>query len=317
MHDDGVRIQPQANPRVVGTLRAHPYKHFWLDLEAPTVEELGWLQEEFNLHPLAVEECDHTGVRPKLEEYPEHLYLVLHGINHNAGAERLDMLEFKMFLWPQHLITVHNRPSSSVRQAQERLARDPHWLEGGGDVILHSIVDAVIDHYVPVLNELEDQVEQIEERVLQSYTEGILEEMLALRRQFQALHRVVGLQCDLLNSLATRRYPEISEDMAAYFRDVHDHLLRLNDTVETNREALLGVLQTHLSVVSNRMNQVMKVLSLVATVTLPLTLLTGLFGINLERLPGSQWPHTFWALVGVMVVLSGVTFWCFRRMKWL
>jgi magnesium transporter len=313
-----VRTDPKAAPRILHAWLDHRPEHLWLDLTAPTAEELSFIRERFGLHPLAVEECDHTGVRPKIEEYPDHLYLVLHGMNHNAGEDLLDTVEFKIFLGKGMLITIHDSPSSSIRGGQERVQRDPKLLSSGGvDRVLHVIVDAIIDHYFPVLEALEAKVQELEHAIFREPQPAQLEEMLGLQRRLLTLHRLIYPQLDILGALSSGRFSSIDPEEVVYFRDVHDHLVRINDRLSLAREMLSGAMQCYLSQSGNRMNAVMKSMALLATIALPASFLTGLFGMNLEHLPGRGSGETFWWVTGISLLISAGTFAMLKRLRWL
>jgi magnesium transporter len=312
------RIEENATPRILSAWLEHGVERLWIDLLDPSAEELAFLQGIFELHPLAVEECDHSGVRPKIEEFERQLYLVLHGINHNEGEDRLNTVEFKVFLWKDHLITVHDKPSTSVRATQEQLTRNPQLLARGGvDNVLHQIIDAVIDHYFPLLEAIETLVEKLEGEIFRDPTHELLEEMLRLRRKAFTLHRLVQPQMDILGALASGRFPDIEAADVPYFRDVYDHLGRINDRINGVREMLTGTMECYLSQSSNRMNAVMKSLAVLATVILPASFVSSLLGMNLEYLPGRQSPSAFWLIAATSMGLSLTILLLLRRMKWL
>src|SRR5262249_42776571 len=182
-----IRRKSQSNmrrrPSLIDNWIERKPEHLWTDALNPSPEALGYLRERFRLHPLAIEECDHAGVRPKIEQFEEHLYIVFHGINHNPGEDRLDTIEFKIFLRPQLLITVHDKASTSIQTTQARLRRDPTVLTRHGvDTVLHHIVDAIVDHYFPLLEMMEGQLENLESEIFRSPDDHLLEAMLVLQR---------------------------------------------------------------------------------------------------------------------------------------
>jgi len=318
VYDGKTRTDAQLSPRTLqGWLERQP-QQLWLDLLSPDAEQLAVLRDRFDLHPLAVEECDHTGVRPKIEDFPQHLYIVLHGINHNKGEDRLDTIEFKIFLWAGHLITVHDQPSSSIRATQERLQRDAQFMSRQGvDSILHHICDAVIDHYFPIIEEWEERLAAFETAVFRQPQESVLEEMLAMQRGILTLHRLIQPQLDILGNLSSGRYRAIEKADVAYFRDIYDHLQRINDRIQIIREMLAYSMQCYLSQVSNRMNAVMKSLAVIGALTLPASFLASLFGMNIEHLPGRTHPLTFLVVALASALLSGIALAVLRRLKWL
>lgn len=318
VNDGRARMDDKAAPRLLtGWLEKNP-EQLWIDLLAPTAEELTFLHDRFQLHPLALEECDHAGVRPKIEQFDDHLYLVLHGINHNEGGDSLDAVEFKVFLRSGLLITVHDKPSRSIRRIQERLQKEPQLLPRQGvDTVLHHIMDAVVDHYFPILDALEEELERIEQAVFREQSSELLETMLGLQRRFLILHRTIQPQLDILAALSSGRYPEIDSADLAYFRDVYDHLHRIADRLQIAREMLNSAMQCYLSNASNRMNAVMKSLAVLTTILLPASFITSLLGMNLDHLPGRNDPSTFWLVAVVSSLASAGLIIGLKRLRWL
>lgn len=307
MYDGRTKTEAQSSVRTLGGWLERQPQQLWVDLQAPNRDELEFLRQRFDLHPLAVEECDHTGVRPKIEEFENHLYIVFHGINHNPGEDRLDTIEFKFFLRRDHLISVHDQASSSIRATQERIQRDTQLMSRQGlDTVFHHILDAIVDHYFPIIEEWEDRIDRLETEVFRDPREALLEEMLRLQRDILTIHRLVQPQLAILGALSSGRYAVIEAADVAYFRDVYDHLQRINDRIQVVRDMLSAAMQCYLSQVSNRMSAAMKSLAVLGALTLPATFVTSLLGMNLEHLPGREDPGTFWWAAGVSVLLSVV-----------
>jgi magnesium transporter len=318
VYEGKTKSDGKAVPRLLTGWLEHSPEQLWIDLQEPTTDELAFVRDRFHLHPLAIEECDHAGVRPKIEEFEDHIYVVLHGINHNEGADVLDTVEFKFFLRRGLLITVHDKSSRSIRAVQERLGREPQLLpKRGVDTVLHHIVDAVIDHYFPILEAYEERLERIESAIFREPTTELLEEMLVLQRRFLTLHRIIQPQLDILGALSSGRFDEIEEADLAYFRDVYDHLQRIAERLHVAREMLSGAMQCYLSQSSNRMNAVMKSLAILATVLLPASFVTSLLGMNLDHLPGRNAPETFWLVAGLSISASALLVLVLKRLRWL
>ncbi len=312
------RVDPKAGPRTLSGWLENQAEDTWVDLQEPAAEELTFIEDRYGVHPLTAEECGHTGVRPKIEEYDDHLYIVLHGINHNEGQDALNTVEFKFFLWKNRLITVHDKPSSSIRAAQERVKRDSHFLARNGvDSVLHVIIDAVVDHYFPVLEGLESQLLKLEGEVLRDAAPSMLEDSVRLERALLTLQRLTHAQLDVLGALSSGRYSQIDPQDLAYFHDVHDHLHRISERVHTAREVLAGIRQCYLSQVSNRTNNVMKTLAVVATMLMPATFVTSLLGMNLTHMPGRDNPETFWWITGGALAASLLSLGVMKRLRWL
>ena len=288
----------------------------WVDLEAPTDDEVKVLGPDlFDFHPLAIEDCIHAQSRPKVDDYEEYLYLVFHAWRREEREVRLEEVDF--FLGGNYLVSHHAEPRSSVTGVIELVARDPRLVLGAGaDMLLHNIIDRMVDRYTVVVDDIDQRVDGIETAVLEHPTDAALREILVLKRDLQELFRTIRHQRDVVNSLAREGHPVISKKGRQFFRDAYDHVVRIHDTVEGLRDEVAGARDAYLAVVSNRMNAVMKNLSLIATVILPLTLLTGIYGMNINHMPFQDDPHGFAILCGLMAVVGTVTYFAFRRRGW-
>lgn len=309
-------IDPKATPRLLNSWLEHPAEHLWIDLLEPSTDDLAYLRDRFGLHPLAVEECEHSGVRPKIEEFEDHVYLVFHGINHNPGEDMLQGVEFKVFLWPDRLITVHDRPSTSIRAVQEHLKQTPPFLARGGvDSVLHRIMDTVVDHYFPVLEGMEAEGEKLEDAILRDCRPELSEQMLRLRRRTFSLHRMIQLQLELLSGLASGRVAAIGGDRLPYFRDVADHLQRMQDRANGIREMLSVAMECFLSQSSNRMNALVMRLTILATLLLPVSCVASLMGMNLAPTPLNTSAALFWGVCAVGITLGGLLLLVLHRIR--
>jgi magnesium transporter len=289
----------------------------WVDFESPGEDERRVLTEVFRFHELAIEDALQEIHHPKIESYEGFLYLILHGIA--AGADRSGFVteDVDFFVGRNYLVTVHHWPSRSIA-AERAVCLRHHVLENGPFALLYRIVDQLVDHYRPEVDALEDRAEAIERVVFEEPHVNPLRAVLQLKQDVAALRRVVLPERDAISRLARREFPAIPETLTLRFRDVYDNLVRLNDEAIMLQDRVTGLLDGYLSTQSNRLNQVMKVLTVIATIFMPLTVLTGLYGMNVElaQFPGGE-PAQFWWIAGVMVALSVSMLWLFRRMNWL
>jgi magnesium transporter len=290
----------------------------WVDIEAPGDAERRLLLETFHFHELAVEDAVAELHHPKIEAYGDVLYLILHGM---VGGERrrgFTTQDVDFFLGRNYLVTVHHTASRSIAGEREVLARHGALLGEGPCALLHRIVDHMVDHYGPEVDALEDRLEALEQRVFSDSRRTPLREILTLKSDIASLRRVTLPQRDAVNRLARREFPQISDALAYRFRDVHDHLVRYADEAVFLQDRVTGLLDAYLSTQSNRLNQVMKVLTVIATIFMPLTVLTSMYGMNvpLPHLPGGEGAQ-FWWILGMMGAASAAMLWAFRRMGWL
>ena len=288
----------------------------WLDLEEATSEELCALEGLFGFHPLAIEDAQNPETRPKIEEYDSFLFVVTRAVNHNPGAIAHDLIPLYVFLNRHIIVTVHPRPMRSVATAIERLRKHPELLESGPDRLLHHLLDHVVDYYFPIIDGLEDRVEELEDEVFQRPTDRLLERIFAARKEAAALRRSLGPLREVLSNLVSG-VPYVDDNCRPFFRDVHDHVLRLLDELETNRDVLGGLLESYLSQVSNRMNAVMKRLTALAMIGLPFTVISGYFGMNFEVMPWLKQPWGIAAATILMFGLSSGAFVLLKSRNWL
>jgi len=290
----------------------------WVDLAEPTDEEGRILTAVFGFHDLAVESALQREARPKIETYGDYLYLVLHGINFHGVEHAFDTHDTDFFLGPSYLVTVHDGKRRSIAHVTELCERTSHILAEGPVALLHRIVDTMVDHYRPEADELEGRLDEIEKAVIQADHEGLMVDILAAKRDISMLRRIVVPQRDAVGRLARREFGVINQEMAYRFRDVYDQLSRISEDAMVFHDRVTGILDAHLASVSNRLADVSRLLAVIATLFGPLTVLTGLFGMNVP-LPslGLGGTGQFWEIVGFMVLSCGGMYWWFKRSGWL
>jgi magnesium transporter len=291
---------------------------FWADLLDPGEPERQLLLETFHFHELAVEDALAEVHHPKIEPYDGFLYLILHGVAASRRQKGIVTHDIDFFLGRNYLVTVHREPSRSIEAELQVCARHPHVLADGPGNLLHRIIDELVDHYSPEVDRLEERIEAIERAVFERPQRNPLKDILKLKGDVASLRRVALPQRDALARLARREFPQITEPLGYKFRDVYDHLVRLTDEAIFLQDRVTGLLDAHLANTSNRLNQVMKVLTVIATIFMPLTVLTGMYGMNvtLPHFPGGDGSQ-FWWIVGIMGMISGVMLLIFRRLEWL
>ncbi|MSP59880.1 MAG: magnesium/cobalt transporter CorA [Myxococcales bacterium] len=291
----------------------------WIDAEGDGDGIAQFLGETLKLHPLAVEDILQERQRPKIEDYGDYLYIVIHGIvrEQEADSERLDTVELDLVLTPQWLFTHHRLPSLAVQAAKEELQRNTRALERGPGFVAHSILDHVVDYYLPVVDAFDEDIDELEHALVDRPSPKVLQRIFKLKRSLQRLRRIAVHQRDVLQRLSRGEFDEIPEKALPFYRDVYDHFIRVADLADSYREQLSGALDAYLSVVSNRMNEVMKTLTIVATLMLPITFIAGVYGMNFEHMPELHWRYGYLFALGLMALVSlGMLLW-FRHKKWL
>lgn len=304
-----IRIEG-GSARVGGRELAGPGATVWIDL-APAEADLRWLGERFGFHPLALEDCANEDQRVKFDQYPGHLFTVVHRLSLSPDDSECVTAELNAFLTAEALVTVHSSPIAEVDQVFERCAREPELLGRGPDFGLYLLHDAITDVHFALVDALTVEVEAISTDVLEAGGEDVVERIAAARRQHALLRRRLSPQREVYAALARPGQGLVREQTAVYFRDVVDHLVRLTEEVDMGRDLIASSMETYLSQTNNRLSLVTTRLTLVATIFLPLNFVAGFFGMNLEILP---------ARVAVPVVLATVVIlpfglWLFFRRK--
>lgn len=299
-------------------LQAESDARVWVDLNDPTPDEGRVLIDVFRFHELAVEDAVMEIHHPKVESYGEYLYIILHGIDFHAREHRFRTQDVDFFLGPRFLVTVRKKESRSVGKVQAVCSRDGRLLGEGPAALMHRIIDTMVDHYRPEVEKLQDRLDDLEKDVFARPNPELVRRILDFKRDIASLRRVVLPQRDVVGRLARREFPQISEQLSYRFRDVHDHLVRLSDEAMYFQDRVTSLLEAHLSTVSNQLNGVMKVLTVIATIFMPLTVLTGMYGMNvrLPHLPGGDSLQFWWILV-LMLGVSAAMLLFFRRRRWI
>lgn len=289
----------------------------WIDIVSPSDEEQRLLSETFKFHPLSVEDALSALQYPKIEPYPGYLYLVLHGIDFKRGQTQFATHDVDFFLGRNYLVTVHDGNSRSIENLKAVCNRHEGVLREGPVGVLHRIVDSMVDNYRPAVEELEDRISALEEQAFKG-EDRMVRRVLKIKRELSSMRRVLMPQRDAIGRLARREFPAITDEMAFRFRDVYDQVMRYAEEAILFQDRVTGILEVNLSTISNRLNQVMKVLTVMSTIFLPLTVLTGMWGMNIDlpRFPGSDGAQ-FWWVTAVMGAITGVMLAVFRRLKWL
>lgn len=325
LHGDG-RVHADTDPDALTRALRDPQARLWLDMDKPSDEEYALLDDVFGFHPLAIEDTIAYNQRPKIESYNHvgathtagYFYMVIHGPDLATFRENVRTKELDIFVSERYLVTIHDEPMSSIEHVMKRCKGDARRvLEQGIDVLLYSILDQLVDHYQPILEHMQESIEQLEDDALNKPTPQLLTDISRERRELLALRRVIGPQRDVIAQLSRGEVPFIRESCRVYFRDVQDHLARAVEMIELYRELIASARDLYLSAINNNLNQIMKTLTIVTAITAVLNVITGFWGMNFEFLPGLHSTTTFWATVLMMLALVGGSVMLFRRMRWI
>jgi len=308
-----VRVLDHFEPDTISALLERD-EFFWLDLEAPKADSIDALGELIGFHPLALEDSHHSGQRPKLDDYENHMFLVYYGARPEGADDDEMLIEVHAFLSGAYIITLHERPCAELAELHARLPRQDDRSE---QFVIYRVLDALTDSFFPALEGIGDQIDQLEAEILKGPTDAHLERIFDLRRHMVGLRRVVSPQRDLLARGADDilELPGLEHDTRNYFRDVYDHMLRISDLLDSYRDLLASLRDGYLSMVSNRLNAISKQLTIVATIFLPLAFITGFFGQNFKWMTDQIQSFASFAILGVggMVAAAVALLIWFRR----
>ena len=307
-----MRIFDRIDRDAIAELLKHD-EYFWLDLTGPGEKEIAELKDIFGFHPLALEDTLKRGQRPKLDDFGEYMFLVYYGVEEAERGET-EMVEVHAFLSGGYIVTTHREGCAALDEVRERLAAQPPRSE---QFVVYRVLDGLTDTFFPVLERLDDRIERLDTAIFDRATPHQLEEITALRRELVELRRIVTPQRDLLARGIDDilEIPGLEVDSRNYFRDVYDHSIRISDQIDSYRDLLSGSRDAYLSVVSNRLNQITKQLTVMATIFLPLSFVVGFFGQNFKWLVVNiQSPGAFFALgIGSLVLFVLALLGWFRR----
>lgn len=321
----GFALLPNGECRRLGSLEdieamwPHEDTRLWVDLESPTEDDLRRLGSIAGLDEEALDDCLHGEQQPRVDEFEGYIFLVLYGLLGLKEQQELDPHKLAAFCGSRFLITVGRDPLLSVRQVRSRCGRHPETLlVRGVDVVLFEIIDTMVDYYLSVIDRYEDRLEALEEKSFDTdVDEEVLEEAAEVRRDLLELRRLAVAQRHLLQPVARGEYDFISETLGQQFSHVCDHLSQVIDTVDGLRETIVSIRDNYHAGLTRRTNEIMKVLTLYAGIMLPLTLVAGIYGMNLPLWPSSNNPASFWGVLASMSLIAGFLLIYFRRRKWL
>lgn len=292
----------------------------WVDICETTEEDGEFLARNFGFHRLAIEDCVSPLIRPpKIDDFGDHLFIVVHGINHKGESDIVETAEVAIFLGPHFVVSNHNESLYSVDAIVKLVEEDARPMRRGSDFLAYVLIDALIDNVLPTIDRMSDVADDIDEEVIHNPQQSTLEAILKLKRSVLRVHRVMVPQREVINRLSRREFSIIGEEAGIFYRDVYDHIVRIEDLGQSLRDRADNALATHLSSVANRQNETMRVLSTVATIFLPLALVAGIYGMNFEYMPELGWHWGYFAVltfVGAAIIAAVSWFWARKWIAW-
>ena len=317
VYEEGRRRASEIGLDEASDFRSRPNHFVWIGLLEPSLEEFDAVTREFDLHELAVEDAIKAHQRPKLEVYGDSLFLVLRTARFVEADHTVEFGEILIFVGEGFIITVRHGSASALGDVRRESERRPELLSSGPSAVLHAIVDRVVDDYAPVIDDIEQDIEEVEAEVFSPARTNSAEKIYLLKREALDFHRATAPLLKPLQRLAAERFPLIHADVPDYFRDVYDHALRVSERVDGLRELLTGVLeanQTQVTVQQN--NDVRKISAWVAIIATP-TMIAGIYGMNFDHMPELTWTYGYPLVVSVMLLTCAFIYRGFRRAGWL
>lgn len=313
-------VRRDVSPRDLAEIVRSGNGQLWVDIDSRNRHQHAVLEKVFHFHPLAIEDTLNPDSRVKLEEYDGYLFIIVRGVCfEDTTPDPYDLETFNLyfFLGPNYLVTVHGERSTAIKLIGDVLERSPDVLGRGAQRLLHMVMDAAVDEYFPLLARIDDLVEAFEERVFVRFDRDTLQDILAVKRLILSLRRHLFPQREVFNLLTNRPSALLSPETQIYFRDVYDHVLRINDGLETQRDLIGGSMEAYLTQVSNRLGMVTKGLSVIATLSVPFVVVSGMWGMNFQRLPLASEPLGFWLMLVLQLAIGGALLAVMVWRKWL
>lgn len=312
---DGERLA-EIEPHQIHNYIGQPGYFVWVALFEPDDATLALMQKEFDLHPLAVEDASHGHQRPKIEEYGDSLFAVLQMIEPADGELRAG--EVDIFVGSNYILSVRSGAEKGFGEVRARCEREPELLRHGPGYVFYALMDAVVDRYFPIVHDIESELERIEEQIFADTSpRANIEALYALKQKLMVCRHAVGPLLESLGNVYGARVPHVCSGMQEYFRDIADHLQRLNQTIESVRDTISTAISVNLSMITLQESETMKRLAAYAALIAVPTAIAGIYGMNFDYMPELQWRHGYFVTLGVMAAIDGYLFFRFRKAKWL
>jgi magnesium transporter len=292
----------------------------WVDLEASTDDEAKMVLEGvFGFHPLAIEDCLTLSERPKVDEYETYLFMVIHAVDYTRGSEEFHTTELNIFLGKDFVVTFHREPLRSVAATVDRVTRNAPTVARAPDRLTHTLLDFLLENYRPVLEELSAEIAELEDKVLSAPRYNILPDVLKVKNEVQQLRQIMSPQREVIARFARGEFKLVRSHLLPYYRDLYDQLVRISDMAEGYRDSLTNILQVHLNLQQTQVNQVIKVLTVLATLAMPIFIITSFYGMNFGHFPpeGSSATTAYIWVFGITGACTLALYVWLRRKGWL
>jgi magnesium transporter len=303
-------VETDFAPQDLPKLLADKNNLVWLDINAPTeadmIEADAVLRDVFHFHYLAIEDARETRNQPKIEQFSQYLFFIVHGVKTESNSANFLTKELDGFLGENYLVTYHHEEFRSIDHAKSRIMENPIIFSRGMAYVLHQILDELVDLYLPVVDDFDNAIENLEERIfrMKRGNDKVLEEIMDIKRAVARLRRISAKQLEVFYKMSHGEVNCIDENIQHFYRDIHDHLLRISDLAESYRDLVAGLLDIHFSVIANKTNEITKVLAIFSAIMLPLSVIAGIYGMNFDNMPELHTRNGYFAVIGVMILIA-------------
>lgn len=289
----------------------------WIDMLAPSRDEIVAIGTLLNFHPLAIEDAIKLRQRPKLDVYQQHLFMVLYELDFLTPQQELESRELAVFISDSVVVTVHTNEIAALHVARNRWAercREGQTLSAG--MLIYTIADAIVDGYFPCMDKIAEDIDDLEGSIFSGDAQDVLQDVFALKRSLLDMRRLIAPTREVFNSFTRREVAVLGEGSLIYFQDIYDHIIRVTDAIDADRDVLSTVVDVHLSLQSNRMNQTVRTLTAASIVLMSMTLIAGIYGMNFVNMPELEWRYGYYITLGAIAIIGLVVAWVFRRLRW-
>jgi len=290
----------------------------WIDMPEMDDSDIDFLTSVFNLHQLTIEDFIMPNARPKIEKFKDYLFLIMFSLEPMGanGESRAKTTELDCCLGKNFLITFHNCPFNSIEVCKDRSKKQSPMMTQGADMLLYFILDSCVESYFPAIQKFDSFVDEMSDELFKEPNQDTLKKIYNLKNEIMYLRRTVGPQADIISSVARGDFELITPANVIYFRNIYDNLVRMNDIIGTSRDIITGAMEAYTSIVSNRLNEVMKTLTMIATIMMPLTLVASIYGMNFKHMPELNSKFGYPAVVAIMMMITIMMLFYFKRRKW-
>ncbi|WML39270.1 magnesium/cobalt transporter CorA [Neobacillus sp. OS1-2] len=296
----------------ISTLVKGDYQWFWIDFHEPSKEEMEFLRNPLSFHPLAIEDCIHHLQRPKLDYYEDYAFFVIQALNQQTIARE----EVDFFLSKNYVVTFHHKLSPEINEVWNRFSQSLNTDQWDPSHVFYHVLDSLVDNYFPLVNQIDDTLNEIDENSKGRSTEALLKDLFDARHDLLSLRHTVTPMRDLLYRILNSKRLTSIEGKIAYFSDIYDHLLKLSEMIEASRELTTDIRDSYISINANETNHVMKVLTVITTIFMPLTFIVGIYGMNFHYMPELTWKYGYFgSLILMFIIAVGMTLW-FTKKGW-